>query len=61
MVDGKGLIDENVVRRFAELIQNLGLMQVAYRSDQEETPTSMFDAACRFAERIPLPTTAEQE
>ena len=53
--------DDNVVRRLAELFQNLGLLQIAFRSDQEAALTSMFDAACRLSGRKPLPITAEQE
>ena len=48
-----------IVRRLAELFQNLGLLQVAYRSDQEAALTAMFDAACRLSGRKSLPATAE--
>ena len=34
VVVGEGLHDESVVKRLAELIRNLGLMQVAHRSGQ---------------------------
>ena len=53
--------DESMVQRLAQLIQGLGLLQVAYRSDQEAALTSMFDAACRLSGRKALPVTAEQE
>ena len=59
--EGTSLHDENVARRIAGLFQNPGLLQIAFRSDQEATLTSMFDAACRLSWRKPLPITAEQE
>ena len=61
VVEGKGMHDEAVVQRLAQLIQGLGLLQVAYRSDQEAALTSMLDAACRLSGRRALPVTAEQE
>ena len=61
VVEGKGMHDDNVVQRLAQLIQQLGLLQVAYRSDQEAALTAMFDAAVRQAGRKAIPITAEQE
>ena len=58
---GKGLHDEGVVRRPAELFQNLGVLQIACRSDQEAAITAMRGAACRLSGRKSLPITDEQE
>ena len=61
IVEGKGLHDHSVVERLAQLIQQLGLLHLAYRSDQESALTSMLDAACRLSGRKALPITEEQE
>ena len=61
IVEGKGLHDHVVVERLAQLIQQLGLLQLAYRSDQESALTSMLDAACRLSGRNALPITEEQQ
>ena len=55
VVDKTGILDEQVVARVAQLIQRLGLVQLAYRPDREASLTAMMEEACRLSGRNVLP------
>ena len=61
VVDNKGVQNQDLITRVAQLLQYVGLTQAPYRSDQEPSLTALFAEACRLAGKRPLPITAEQE
>ena len=61
VVDTKGIQSQALATRLAQYLQYTGLVQMAYRSDQEPSLTALFSEACKLAGKKPLPITAEQE
>ena len=61
VVEQKGIRDEHVITRLAQLIQRLGLVQLAYRSDREAALTTMLEEACQLSGRKILPINESQE
>ena len=61
VVDNKGIQDFELTKRFAKFLQHIGAHQIAYRSDQESSITSLITEACKLSGRRVLPISAERE